>query len=574
MRMTVASGFSRTSRIPLALVALLLFQFGGIAQGPLDPALLLKPPTDAWPSYHGDYTGRHFSPLTQVDASNVKALSLAWFYRTPASTDNAVVGTPAATDGPLVGTPAAGGRGGFPGAPAPTTGPIIKAIPLMVNGILYFSAPNRVFAVDARTGRQIWQYVWRGRPAIGNRGVGMYRDWLYVVTPDNTVVSLEAATGKQRWARKLTGTDVSNWSTSAPIVVRDQVLVGIGGDTPTGSTRGFLESVDADTGASRWKWWVTPGAGEPGIETWPSVEASLRSSGAPWQPPTYDPELNLIYVPTGQATPTYNGKGREGANLYTCSVVALNADTGKMAWYYQFSPHDTHDWDATEVTMLIDGTVDGKPRKLLGQTNRNGYFFLLDRTNGKPLVIKQYTLSNAYLGVDNGVLVPNPAKEPSPAGSLVFPTSDGAVNFPAQSFSPDTGLVYVNATDAGSIFYLAQDKNDPTGYGRAQEWHGGYFESRLMALDYRTGLAKWQHTYAQQGWGSSQQPGVLSTGGGLVFSGDPSGNFIAFEASTGKILWRAQLGAQLTNGPQTYMLDGRQYVTVAAADTLWAFFLQ
>ena len=269
----------------------------------------------------------------------------------------------------------------------------------MVNGILYLSAPNHVYAVDARTGRPLWHYVWRGRSAIGNRGVGMFGDWLFVVTPDNTVVSLDAATGKERWTRKLTATTSSNWSTSAPIVIRNHVLVGIGGDTPVGSTRGFLESLDPKTGASQWKWWTTPGPGEPGIETWPNPEASLKSSGAPWQPPTYDPELNLLYVPTGQATPTYNGKSREGANLYTCSIVALNADTGKMAWYYQMSPHDTHDWDATEVTILVDGTIDGQPRKLLAQTNRNGYFFLLDRTNGKSLVVKPFALSNSYLGV-------------------------------------------------------------------------------------------------------------------------------------------------------------------------------
>jgi alcohol dehydrogenase (cytochrome c) len=541
----------------------LLLGLGVAAQGPLDPASLLKPPTDAWATYHGDYTGRHYSPLKQVDVTNVKNLSLAWFYRTPATTNGAIMG------GPPDDAPAA--RGGNTPSQA---GPIIKAMPLMVKGILYLSTPNRVYAVDARTGTQLWQYAWRGRGAIGNRGVGMSGDWLYVVTPDNYVVSLEAATGKERWAKKLTPEGVSNWSTSAPVIVRNHVLVGIGGDSPVGTTRGFIEALDTETGASQWKWYTTPDQGEPGIETWPSAAASLKSSGAPWQPPTYDPELNLLYVPTGQATPTYNGKGREGANLYTCSIVALDVDTGKMAWYYQTSPHDTHDWDATEVTILVDGVVDGQPRKLLAQTNRNGYYFLLDRTNGKPIVVKPFAMSNSYSGLEHGVLVPNPAKEGAPGGTLVSPTSDGAVNFPAQSFSPDTGLFYVNATDAISIFYLSEDASDPTGFGRGQEWHGGFFDSRVMALDYRTGEPKWQHSYEQQGWGSSQQPGLLSTGGGLLFSGDPSGDFIAFDAATGKILWHAQLGSQLTNSPQTYMLDGRQYFTVAAGDTLFAFYLQ
>lgn len=556
---------------PVAVVA----AFVGVAgawvsagQGPLDPGLLLRPPTVAWPSYHGDYTGRHYSPLKEVTTENARHLSLAWLHRTSANTDGAVLGGPPAGSAPPV------GRGGA-APPAPTTGPIIKAMPLMVDGVLYFSAPNRVFAVDARTGRLIWQYLWRGgRGAIGNRGVAMYRGWLYVVTPDNFVVSLEASTGKERWARRLTPDGVTNWSTVAPIVVGDLVLVGIGGDTPTGSTRGFVEALDVSTGESRWKWYATPGPGEPGIETWPSPEASLRSAGAPWQPPTYDPALDLVYVPIGQPTPAYNGRSREGANLYTCSVVALEASTGRMRWYYQFSPHDTHDWDATEVPILIDGTFNGTPRKLIAQTNRNGYYFLLDRVTGAPLVVKPFAIANGYLGVDGGQLVPNPAKEPSPGGALVFPTSDGAVNFPAQAFSPATELLYVNATDAGSIFYVPVDPTDPTGYGRPQEWHGGWFESRLMALDYRTGLPRWTHSYQQQGWASSQQPGVLATGGGLVFSGDPSGNLIAFNATTGAILWHASLGAQLTNSPQTYELDGRQYIVVAAADTLFAFYLQ
>jgi acido-empty-quinoprotein group A len=554
------------SRVPaVALLLALGANVGSFAQGPLDPALLLKPPTDAWATYHGDYTGRHFSPLDQVNVSNAKNLSLAWFYRTPTGTDSAIISGPPLQQG--------FGRGSMTPS-APSAGPIVKAMPLMVSGILYLSTPNQVYAVDARTGKQRWHFVWRGRGAIGNRGVGMLGTWLFVVAPDNTVISLDAMTGKERWSRKLTGEGVTNWSTSAPVVIRNHVLVGIGGDSPVGSTQGFVELLDPETGASQWKWATTPGPGETGIETWPNPEVAARSAGAPWQPPTYDPELNLVYVPVGQPTPTYNGKSREGANLYTCSVVALSADTGKMVWYYQFSPHDTHDWDATEVPILIDGTIDGQPRKLLAQTNRNGYFFLLDRTNGKPLVIKPFAMSNAYLGQKDGVLVPNPGKEGSPGGTLVFPTSDGAVNFPAQAFSPATGLLYVNATDAGSIFYLSPDPSDPTGLGRGQEWHGGFFESRLMALDYRTGEPKWRHTYAQQGWGSSQQPGVLATGGGLVFSADPSGNFIAFDAATGKILWHAQLGAQLTNSPQTYMLDGRQYVVVAAADTLWAFYLQ
>ena len=231
--------------------------------------------------------------------------------------------------------------------------------------MLYLSTPNQVFAVDARTGEQIWHYVWPGNNAIGNRGVGMFGNWLYVATPDNSIISLDAAhrqgaLEQEDGARRQRSTS----ATSAPVVIRNHVIVGIGGDG--GGSQSFLESLDPETGASQWKWLTTPGKGEPGIETWPSAEVAALSAGAPWQPPTYDPALNLLYVTTGQPTPTYNGKGREGDNLYTCSVVALNPDTGKMAWYYQFSPHDTHDWDATQVPVLIDGVYRGSAEEAAG----------------------------------------------------------------------------------------------------------------------------------------------------------------------------------------------------------------
>jgi acido-empty-quinoprotein group A len=482
---------------------------------------------ESWPTYHGDYSGRHFSDLEQITTANVKNLSLAWVFRMP--------------------------------APASA----IKAIPLMVHGVLYVSTPNHVFAVDARTGSQIWHYAWTGHNAIGNRGVGMFGNWLYVATPDNRIISLDAVTGKERWNRKMVEEKAVNFTSSAPLVIRNHVIVGIGGDG--GGSQSFVESLDPETGASQWKWLTTPGRGEPGVETWPSPEAAALSAGAPWQPPSYDATLNLLYVTTGQPTPTYNGAGRAGDNLYTCSVVALNPDTGRMAWFYQFSPHDTHDWDATQVPVLFDGVVDGQLRKLLALANRNGYFFVLDRTTGKNLVVKRFAASNAYLGIDNGRLVPNPAKEGSRSGSLVFPDSDGAANYPAPSFSPDTGLFYVNATDAASIFYA----------GRDSEWHLGLFTSRLMALDYRTGEMRWQQKYPETaGFWSSTHPGILTTAGGLLFSGDPSGNFIAFDAGTGKILWHAGLGAALTNSPQTFALDARQYVVIAAGDSLYGFVLQ
>ncbi len=540
----------------------------------LNPAVMNDLSTGLWPGYHGDYSGRHYSPLKQIDASNARSLSLAWIYRTTSSTQNAIVEsdvTAAAAAAQQGRGGGGGGGGGFGGGAA--AGPTIKSIPLVVGGMMYLSVPGHVYAVDARTGVERWHYATVGGAAIGNRGVGMYGSWLFLETGDNRIVSLDAQTGHERWHKDLKVTGSSNFSTSAPVIIRNHVIVGIGGDS--GSGIGWVESLDPETGDMQWKWVVTPAAGEPGVETWPSPEAAAKGAGGPWQPPTYDPALNLMYMTTGQPTPTYNGRGRPGANLYTSCVVALNPDTGKMTWYYQFSPHDTHDWDATQVPVLIDGTINGQPRKLLAQANRNGYYFLLDRTNGKELVAKPFALSNTYKGLDaTGTLIPDPDKEPSPGGSLVFPDSDGAANYPAPSFSPDTALFYVNATNAASIFSAVKDDTDPTGFARGSEYHLGLFDSSLLALDYRTGAVKWSHHYPQTGFWSSTYPGILTTAGGVLFTGDPSGNFIAYDDRSGRILWHAPVGATVSNSPETFLMDGKQYVVVAARDGLYCFYLQ
>jgi acido-empty-quinoprotein group A len=530
-----------------------------VGQSPTSVSELSKPAVNAWATYHGDFSGRHFSTLKQIDTTNVKGLSLAWIYRVNTSTEGAIVsGTPSTAP------PRRGGGGAT-----------IKSVPLSVDGVLYFSTPGNAYAVDARTGKEIWHYVWQGRGAIGNRGMGMYDQWLYLETPDNNIVSLEAKTGKERWHKPLAPDKAANFSTSAPVIIRNHVILGVGGDSGRNAT--WVESRDPDTGELQWRWYVTPSKGEPGIDTWPSEHASSLGAGGPWQPITYDPELNLIYVTTGNPTPSYNGLGREGINLYTCSVVAMNPDTGKVVWYYQFSPHDTHDWDSTETPVLIDDVVDGKPRKLLATAQRNGYYFLLDRTTGKSIVVKQFlSLANGYKGVDaNGVLIPDKDKEPSLGGVLIAPTSDGATNYPAPSYDPNTGLFYFNATAAHSIFYLPPDPTQPTGFGRGIEYHGGLYASELQAVDYKTGIVKWLHKYPQiVGFPNSTFPGMLSTEGGLLFAGDPSGNFIAYDATTGKSLWHAPLGSLISNNPETFMMDGKQYVIIGSGENLFAFYLQ
>jgi alcohol dehydrogenase (cytochrome c) len=531
------------------------------AQQGLDPSLLLKPPTTAWPTYHGDYSGRHFSPLAQIKRSNVTGLTLAWVYRTNPTTEGAIIG------GEENDVPQRAGNGN-------PTGPVIKSIPLMVNGVLYFSAPNHAYAVDAYTGRQIWHYFWRGRGAIGNRGMALWGRWLYFETPDNNVVSLDAASGKERWHKAVVPPNLPHFSTVAPVVVRNHVLTGIAGDA--GGSSGWLEARDPETGNVQWRWHATPRAGQPGIETWPNAEAAEQGAGGPWQPPTYDPELNLIYVPTSNPAPVYVGTGRPGANLWTSSIVALNADTGKLVWYYQTSPHDTHDWDATEVAVLFDAPIKGQPRKLLAQANRNGYYFLLDRTNGENLLAKAFIPSaNGYKGIDaRGVLIPDETKEPQIGGTLVSPSSDGAANYPAPSFDPETRLFYFNSTQSFSVYYADRSAKKSADSGATMEYHTGLFHSALLALDYQTGRVKWRHDYPGTGFWSSTYPGVLTTAGKLLFSGDPAGNFVARDPATGADLWHSGLGTQITNSPETYLLGDTQYVVVAAADTLFAFALQ
>jgi alcohol dehydrogenase (cytochrome c) len=540
---------------------LLLFALLPIALGAqiLDPVVLTKPATDAWPTYNGDYSGRRFSTLNQIDQSNVMHLTLGWVFRVRAG---AVPGAIVGGEGPA---PVEGG----PPNPDLST---IKATPLMVNGILYFATPDNAWAVDARSGHELWHYFWKtkGGIHIGNRGVGMYGNWLFFETPDDYLVSLDARTGKERWHVEIADVKQEYFSTPAPIVVGNHVLVGTGGDSL--DVPGFLESHDPETGAIQWKWWSEPlKKGDPGSETWPDEYSMRHGGGMTWIPGTYDPELHLYYLGTGNPNPVLTGRGREGADLYTCSIVALNVDTGKLAWYFQPSPHDTHDWDAAQTTVLIDGLFEGKPRKMLAQANRNGYFFLLDRTNGKNLLTAPMVDTiNWSKGIDaNGQPIPNPDKEATISGVLVSPPSDGVTNWPPPSFDPDTGLFYVGVKESFSEYYLTDTDPHPEGYAAAEKYITSYGGS-LLAIDYQTGKTRWKHSYIFGGG----PIGILTTAGKLLFAGDGLGHLLAFDPSNGSILWHAGLSDDVSNGPETYMLDGHQYLVVGAGDSLYAFLLE
>ncbi len=495
-----------------------------------------------WPTYNGDYSGRRHSALSQINAANTSRLALAWMYRTNVGPQRGV------------------------GIPQ------IKSTPLEVNGVLYFTIPDHVWAVDARSGREVWHYVWvdHGGHLVGNRGVGMYGNWLYFLAPDGWFISLRASDGKERWRKKVADEKLQYFTTMAPLVIHNHVIVGVGGDAM--DVPGYLEARDPETGDLQWRWNTEPREGEPGAETWPDKGAREHGGGMTWLPGTYDPELNLLYWGTGNPNPVYAGQGRKGTNLWTCSIVALNPDTGKLVWYFQASPHDTHDWDDVETPVLFDADVDGRPRKLLAQAARNGYFFVLDRTNGASVVSKPFVPLNWAKGVDDkGQPIPDSAKEPKVEGALLSMAAGGATNWMPPSYDPDTGLFYVNATRGYSLAYLTDTDAKPEGYGGSARplWS----EHVLEALDYKTGAVAWSHAYANGGIFGLGGPGILTTAGGLLFSGDYMDNLIAYDPRDGRILWHFPMLAPLSNGPMTYELDGHQYLVAGAGDTLYAFTL-
>jgi alcohol dehydrogenase (cytochrome c) len=490
-----------------------------------------KPTTSSWPTYNGDYSGRRFSTLTKINASNVKNLSLSWIYDLPG-------------------------------------GGTIKATPLLIDGVLYFTTPNNVYSVEARTGRELWRYTFsrsRGGILIGNRGVAVLGNTVYFVTTDCNLVALDMKTGAEKWAKEFCSLEMMYYGSIAPVVVKDKLILGPSGDDL--DVPAYLDARNPENGELIWRWYVTPQkAGDAGLDTWPNLDMAIHGGGMTWQPITYDPDLNLIYVTTGNPQPVVAFKNREGANLFTASIVALNADTGKMAWYFQSSPHDTHDWDATQTAVVFDGTIEGKPRKLLAQASRNGKFFVLDRTNGKAIVSSEYIKTNWSLGYDaKGQPIQNPDKRPQIAGALVTPNQGGATNWYPPSFSPQTGLFYVNATRAFSVWYIYDPSDNPMGWGGTDR--GGYTEQpQLKAIDYQTGKIRW--SIPRYGGNS----GILTTAGNVLFNAAASG-IGAYNATTGEPLWNARVGDAVSNGPITYELDGLQYVVAGAGGRLVAFVL-
>ena len=524
----------------LALVVLLIVGGGASAtRAQVTAERLLesgKEPQN-WMMYSGDYSGRRHSTLDQVNATNVSALVPKWAYQTM-------------------------GTGKY------------ESTSLEVDGVLYGTgSDDRAFALDARTGRPIWQYQ-RAlpadiRPCCGrvNRGLAILGDKVFLGTLDAHLIALDAKTGNVLWDINIVGGNDYNKGysiTLAPLVIKNLVLIGVSGGEY--GIRGFVEAYEAASGERKWRFYTVPAPGEPGHETWEGD--SWKIGGAPaWITGTYDPTTNTTFWTTGNPSPSNRGEGRAGDNLYSNCLLALDPDTGKLKWYFQFTKHDEHDYDATQVPVLVD---DGS-RHFIMQGNRNGFFYVIDRTNGKLLSATPYAHVTWSDSKDaNGLPVERKEASPTLQGVPVCPGALGATNWMSPTYDPQTKLFYVTAREQCDIFSTA-----PQPYDQGHAYYGSaYFPNddtqpfwgALRAIDPATRKIKWELKHISPSWS-----GVLSTAGGLVFTGDAEGNFIALDAATGKILWHFQCGASIYAGPMTYAIDGKQYVAIAAGTALFAF---
>jgi alcohol dehydrogenase (cytochrome c) len=491
----------------------------------------------SWITYNGGYNGQRHSTLSQINTTNVGQLQPAWVYQVRG--DGEVETSPIVADGRMIIT----------------------------------EPPTTVTALDPRNGRTIWSYV-RPMPSdlrlIGfpatNRGVAILDDMVYVGSLDGYLIALDAETGAKRWETKIADNGLGHSVTMAPLALDGKIVVGISGGEA--GIRGFVDAYNAKTGARVWRTYTVPAAGEPGVDTWPG-ESWKNGAGATWLTGSYDPELKLLYWGTGNPGPDWNGDIRKGDNLYTSSVLALDPDTGTMKWHFQYTPHDTHDWDANQIQVLADLEIGGRTRKTLITANRNAFYYVLDRVTGEFLHAAAYAKQTWATGIDaKGRPEAVDGKEPTEEGNLVYPSLQGATNWPSPSFSPQTGFFYVPVREMGSYYYKTDVEYEAglpfTGGGErrlADEAWGA-----VRALDARTGAKAWDFKLPSPSWS-----GTLSTGGGLVFSGSNEGNFYALDAKTGAALWQFQTGGGVHSNPATFLVEGRQFVSVGSGHAVFAF---
>lgn len=497
-----------------------------------------------WLTFGGDYSNQRHSPLTQITPANVDRLVPQWTFQ---------------------------------------TGEIEKfeTTPLLRDNVLYVTGPlNTAWALDARTGRPFWEYR-RELPenltaccGLVNRGFAMLGDKLYMVTLDAHLLAFDSATGRIVWDATLADYSIGYAATIAPIAANGNIIVGVAGGEF--GIRGFIDAYDAETGARAWRFYTIPGPGEPGNDTW--AGESWRTGGASvWVTGAFDPDLNLLYYGIGNPGPDYYSESRLGDNLYSDSIVALDADTGELRWHYQFTPHDLHDWDATEVPILADIEIDGAQRGVVMFANRNGFYYTLDRETGELLVAEPFVRTTwaEEIGVDGRPIL-LPGHTPTEDGEITCPDLRGGTNFWPPSFDPETGLFYVNARE-GCMTYFSWEQE----YIPGQRYTGGAGQyirddpdmphyGALRALNPASGERVWEFRYP-----TPSGAGLLTTASGLIFTGDEQGNLIALNSRSGEPLWSYQMGATLWGTSAiTYMVDGRQYVLAPAGTNLtaWALF--
>jgi len=494
-----------------------------------------------WLTYWGSYTSEHFSELTQIDRSNVSQLQARW------------------------------------AMPMPGSSPL-ESTPLVVDGVLYTSGPpGDVYALDARSGLLIWKFH-RQQERVNpfqvnpyNRGVAVLENRVFVGTLDDSLIALDARSGRVLWEKRIADTMAGYTLTGAPLALDNKVIVGISGGEM--GIRGFLDAYDASDGHRLWRFDTIPGPGQPGHDTW-SGDSWKTGSGATWLTGSYDAQLNLLYWAVGNPGPDFDPDNRQGDNLYTCSVLALNPDTGGLVWHYQISPHDTHDWDSAEDLILAEETIAGRARKVLLHADRNGFFYTLDRVTGQFISAVPFVRQTWNEGFDaNGRPIVDPASNPTREGQRISP-GVGGTNFQAPSYDSKRHVLFMSFLEAeGNSSY------QPAQYKPGQVFSGAHFNARrppvnesvqgIMALDAQTGRKLWTFPVSRL----SLQAGVLATRSEVVFAATAEGNLLALDARTGKPLWHFQTGAPILAAPISYSVDGRQYIAVAAGNTLYGFAL-
>ena len=510
-----------------------------------------------WLTYGGTRSSQRYSALTQITAANVSQLESKWVVQ------DQVFGA-------------------------------WQSNPLVVDGVMYLTErPNDVMAVDAKTGRMFWLYRWTPSPdariccGANNRGLAILGDTLYMGTGDAHLIAIDAKSGRPLWNIAIADVKLAYSITLAPLVVKDKVIVGVGGGEF--GIRGFIAAYDAKTGQEDWRFYTIPGPGEPGHETWAGDDWE-HGGGSVWVTGSYDPALNLTYWGVGNPGPDWNPDQRPGDNLYSDSVVALDADTGDLKWHFQFTPHDGYDYDSVQVPVLADISWKGVPTKVMMWANRNGFFYVLDRVSGKFLLGTPFVKVNWASGLDDKG---RPIQTPQPAGMPTWPGNQGGTNWYPPSFSPRTGLFYFSAWENYATIYRREQAtyqagrnftgggatvvtptpNAPTvGIGRRSpidNWTNEVGSGAVMAMDPQTGKVRWKFTQFDVTDG-----GILTTGADLLFAGGREGYFYALDAKTGNLLWKASLGGQIVMAPITYEVEGKQYVSVISGQTLVTFGLR